>query len=88
MIEFCFRFLHEGNKYDVHGLVSWDRTQKVGFDFFGDYSSFDKDFWCRYSLSVDSTAEPIPKVNMTIYHKQYATNVDTNIYIMVRTVFF
>lgn len=83
MVKNIFRFEHVDNKYNVHGLVSWDRAQKIGLDVFGDYISREGYFWCRYSFSIHSSTEPIPNVNMTISHKQNVSNIDTNVYLMV-----
>lgn len=77
-----FRFKHVNNKYNVHGLISWDKAHAIGLDFVGDYISTHY-FWCRYSLSVSSSVESLPNVNLTLNHLQNATNLETNIYVKV-----
>ncbi|CAG9816912.1 unnamed protein product [Phaedon cochleariae] len=76
------KFEHENNKYDLHGVVSWERRQMVAFDIFGDYTSREPYFSCKYSCSVSSTIDRIPNINTTIQHMQNETNFDTDLHLM------
>nr|XP_023014254.1 uncharacterized protein LOC111504019 [Leptinotarsa decemlineata] len=81
------RFEHIQNKYDLRGMMSWDRRQRITVDLFGDYTSTDSYFTCKYSCSIVSTSDKLPNINTTISHTQNETNFDTNLQLMYNPEF-
>ncbi|KAG5880871.1 hypothetical protein JTB14_004019 [Gonioctena quinquepunctata] len=81
------RFEHLHNKYDLQGVMSWDRQQRVTVDLFGDYTSRESYFTCKYSCSIRSSTDRIPNINTTISHTQNETNFDTNLHLMYNPEF-
>ncbi|XP_072402619.1 uncharacterized protein Apoltp isoform X1 [Diabrotica undecimpunctata] len=76
------RFEHLNNLYDLHGVVSWERRQKVDVSIFGDYTSLDKYFTCTYSVAVVSSIDRVPNINTTISHMQNGTQFNTDLNLM------
>ncbi|KAL1492708.1 hypothetical protein ABEB36_010924 [Hypothenemus hampei] len=75
-------FEHSANKYSLNGFLTWSPRQKISVDIFGDYSSMDKYFDCRYSVSLQSTLNHIPDINATLKHFQNASYYDTIVHMM------
>uniref|UniRef100_A0A6P7GJY7 Uncharacterized protein LOC114337760 n=1 Tax=Diabrotica virgifera virgifera TaxID=50390 RepID=A0A6P7GJY7_DIAVI len=76
------RFEHLNNLYDLHGVVSWERRQRVDLSIFGDYTSLDKYFTCTYSVAVASSIDRVPNINTTISHMQNGTHFNTDLNLM------
>ncbi|CAH1158795.1 unnamed protein product [Phyllotreta striolata] len=78
------RFQHDKNKYDLRGLLSWERRQKIELSFFGDYNytAPDNNFTCFYSCSVFSTIDKIPNIDTKFSHLQNDNTFNTNIHMM------
>ncbi|CAH2017019.1 unnamed protein product [Acanthoscelides obtectus] len=81
------RFDHEGNKYDIHGVMSWNKRERVAVDIFGDYTSTGSYFTCKYSCSIASSIDRVPNINTTVSHRQNDTNFDTNLFLMYNPEF-
>ncbi|XP_066155546.1 uncharacterized protein Apoltp [Euwallacea fornicatus] len=80
-------FEHLANKYSLNGVLAWNPRQKIALDLFGDYSSRDVDFQCRYSCSVQSTLSNIPNVNTTLKHSQNGSDYMTIVHLMYNPEF-
>ncbi|XP_056647213.1 uncharacterized protein LOC130451874 [Diorhabda sublineata] len=73
---------HLDHMYYLYGIVSWERRQRIEMNIFGNYTSNDKEFMCKYSCSVASTVDRVPNVNTTISHLQNGTHFNTDITLM------
>ncbi|XP_018566495.1 uncharacterized protein LOC108907336 [Anoplophora glabripennis] len=75
-------FEHLNNKYIMNGMTAWDRGQRVAIDIFGDYTSTESIFTCKYSCSLASSLSHIPNINTTISHEQNETNFNSVLHLM------